>query len=490
MITVVVTPVGGSGTPFGPTPCTTGGCVISFTANPGPNVLNFTLTDNASNVLSSFTTTQIVQPNIKTTLNLTANPVVHSVVLSLAAPSVTAGSSYDDLLTVNAEDEHNNIIVGSSNYVDANGSPVALVLTTANSQNGGHGTVTIKGSPRITAANQTAIYAHYDGNWLDHAAISATATSSAVITSGASTTLSTVPHATEYPAADYPYGIVSGPDGNLWFTENSGVGLASGSAGAGAIGKMTTSGAYSAPVTGLTDPTFIAVGPNRTLVFGLGYGGNAIHTITTSGSLVANISSGGLYADRVQTGPDGNLWYSRDSNTIIRVSPTGLNSMTYTLGSGMRGIGFGPDGSLWYASTGTTIGHITLNGASLGTATVAALGNYSDGVVAGPDGNMWITNYGSNQLDKVTPALGVTPIPLQAGAAPRDIVAGPDGKLWFTEYGKNTIGCIVPSSTTPTEFTTANGISATSGPVGITVGPDGNIWFTEFGKNAVAKFVW
>lgn len=100
------------------------------------------------------------------------------------------------------------------------------------------------------------------------------------------------------------------------------------------------------------------------------------------------------------------------------------------MGIGIRGIGFASDGSLWYATLNSiTVGHISQTGVSLGTATVANLGGASDGVVAGPDGNIWITNKGSNQLDKVTPAGGLTTINLQASAGPRDITVGPDGNL-------------------------------------------------------------
>lgn len=43
-ITIVVTPLGGSGTTYGPTPCASDSCAISFTAAPGPNTIAFTLT--------------------------------------------------------------------------------------------------------------------------------------------------------------------------------------------------------------------------------------------------------------------------------------------------------------------------------------------------------------------------------------------------------------------------------------------------------------
>lgn len=480
-----VTPVGGGTTNY-PGTCvaagagTSGTCTVPFTAAPGPTTLSGTLTESG-NVIARFNQIQIIQPSTINTVTFTANPVVASVTLQLAATSINAGTPQDVALTVIAKDANGNTIAGTAPYVDANGNPVSLALATVNSQNGGKGTASIRGSSRISAPGQGAISLHYDGNWLDHTVVSATANSSAVTMTGATATLTTIPHATEFAAAGNPFFIATGPDGNLWFTEWNG----------NAIGKMTPTGNYTPyPCGACSQPHCIMAGPDGNFWF-TEAAGHYVSKITTTGAVtrVLPIASGGL---GIQTGPDGNIWYSSDGASLIgKLSPGGVSLGTYPMGAQIRGIGFAPDASLWYAEIGsTTIGHISITGASLGTFTVGNQGASSDGVIYGPDGNIWITNFGSNALDKVSLAGAVTPIALQAGSNPRSITVGPDGNIWFSEPGKNTIGVFALTSSTLTEFTAANGINGGSSPIGITTGPDGNIWFAEFNSNTVAKFTW
>jgi hypothetical protein len=150
LLTIVVTPLGGNGTTFGPSACTTSSCAISFNANPGTNTLAFTLTDNSSNVLSTFTTLQVVQPGGLNTLNFTANPTAASVTLQLATASANAGTPLDDLITILVKDADGNTIVGSPTYLDANGNQFLLHLDVSNNQAGGNGSVVLKGPTTIS----------------------------------------------------------------------------------------------------------------------------------------------------------------------------------------------------------------------------------------------------------------------------------------------------------------------------------------------------
>jgi hypothetical protein len=102
---------------------------------------------------------------------------------------------------------------------------------------------------------------------------------------------------------------VTGPDGNLWFTEQ----------GANRIGRITTSGnftEYPLPPTS-SQPTIIVVGP------------------------------------------DGNLWFTEQSgNQIGRITPTGAIAEfpVPTASSNLIGITAGPDGDLWFAEFGGLAG--------------------------------------------------------------------------------------------------------------------------------------
>jgi len=97
-------------------------------------------------------------------------------------------------------------------------------------------------------------------------------------------------------------------------------------------------------------------------------------------------------------------------------------------------------------------------------------------ITSGPDGNLWFTEFGANQIGRITPSGVVTEFPIPtADSAPAGITAGPDGNLWFTEANANQIGRITPSGVV-TEFPIP---TAESYPGSIAAGPDGNLWFTE-----------
>jgi virginiamycin B lyase len=66
-------------------------------------------------------------------------------------------------------------------------------------------------------------------------------------------------------------------------------------------------------------------------------------------------------------------------------------------------------------------------------------------MAAGPDGNVWFTEYGANQIGRVTPSGSISEFSLPTpDSAPYGIVAGPDGKMWFVESGTNRLASIAP----------------------------------------------
>jgi len=267
--------------------------------------------------------------------------------------------------------------------------------------------------------------------------------------------VSTAGVVTEYPiptANSAPTGITAGSDGALWFTEMAG----------DKIGRITTAGAIT-EYSGFTgNPTGITAGPDGALWFFAGLinstgGGfplaySYVGRITTAGVITQYLVRSGdldtissIIANNIVTGPDGALWF--DDNILCgigRITTAGVFS--YPVGGGCghtpepsNGFTVGPDGAFWF----------TVNGGSIET-----LSNGSESVVAdilntpvlgaittGPDGALWFTDLSNSKIGRVTTAgaVGQYPTPT-ASSQPIGIVTGPDGALWFTESAGNKIG--------------------------------------------------
>jgi streptogramin lyase len=481
-MSITVTPIGGSPTTFGPSPCTTISCTVSFTTVPGITKITFTLTDNSANALSIFSTTISVPPSTFNTLNFTANPVVNSVALQLASATVNAGNPADDLLTLQARDIDGNIIIGNGKYLDANGNPVTFTLNTSNIQAGGMGSVNIQGSSIIFASEQNVGYAHYDGKWLASSTISVNSSSNAVpiLTSITVTTTPTVVH--EFAVGSAPTYLVTGSDGNLWFAESTG----------NKIGKVTNSGILTeySPPTGASKPYGITTGPDGNIWF-TEYNGNKIGKVTTSGTFTEySVPTPASQPYEITTGPDGNLWFTEYIGDKIGKVTTSGTFTEYSIPTGApqpNGITTGPDGNLWFVeSSSNKIGKVTTSGTfteySIPTAASQPLA-----ITSGPDGNLWFSELSGNNIGKVTTSGVFTEYSVPTAASkPLGIATGPDGNLWFTEFNSTKIGKV----TTSGAFAEYGIPTAVSKPIGITIGPDGNLWFSESAGNNIGSFVY
>jgi uncharacterized repeat protein (TIGR01451 family) len=285
-----------------------------------------------------------------------------------------------------------------------------------------------------------------------------------------------------------PAGITTGPDGNLWFTEQSG----------NRIGRITPAGVvteFSAGISAGAGPLRITAGPDGNLWF-TEHSGNRIGRITPLG--VVTEFSDGITASAepydITAGPDGNVWFTElNGKRVARITPAGIVT-EFDAGSILNGrpagITVGSDGNLWF--TGCIVfklfctGHVgRITSAGVVTAFGMNVSPFPGDITAGPDGNLWFT--ASNRIGRITPS-GVAiafSAGISAGAVPKGIIAGPDGNLWFTEGFGNRIGRITPSGVV-TEFSA--GITAGASLYDITVGPDGNLWFTELSGNRIGRF--
>lgn len=237
------------------------------------------------------------------------------------------------------------------------------------------------------------------------------------------------------PTPARPYGITTGPDGNLWFMEFS---LVAGIPDK--VGRITTTGTFTEfPIREFVGPFSIAAGP------------------------------------------DGNLWFTEQSTNLIgRISPTGLISEfpIPTPSSLPTDICAGPDGNVWFTEAlANKIGRITPNG-SITEFDVPTLNVWPWGIAAGADGNLWFTERFGPNTGRITPEGDITEFPSCYGGS--DITAGPDGNLWFTLGGHG--GSCKISTDGAVSGGAASGIS-----FGISSSPDGDIWAASWSGKTVFR---
>ena len=104
-----------------------------------------------------------------------------------------------------------------------------------------------------------------------------------------------------------------------------------------------------------------------------------------------------------------------------------------------------------------------------------------DALADGPGNTVWATDYGTGQIDEVTPGGTVRHFedPVRYGGL-SDITRGPDGAMWFTDQagviGRITMSGAIQELPLPT---------AGSQPDGIASAPDGSIWVADPGTNRI-----
>jgi streptogramin lyase len=295
--------------------------------------------------------------------------------------------------------------------------------------------------------------------------------------------LSADPGITEYPLptpGTSPGGIVAGPDGNLWFTEQN-----------GGIGRITPVGQVTEFHTGISpdsEPLEITAGPDGNLWFTEESG--AIGRITPDGTVTE--FRAGLTPDGdphgITAGPDGNVWFTEFGGAVGRITPGGTIT-EFRAGlpdsSAPKDITSGPDGNLWFTDVDGSIGRITPAGVITEFSTGLLFSGEHGGITAGPDGNLWFTaQFG--QVGRITTAGAVTEFStgITPGSRLGAITVGPDGNLWFAEGVGDRVGQSTPAGTI-SEF--SMGITPGSAPDGITAGPDGNLWFTELTASQIGR---
>ena len=216
----------------------------------------------------------------------------------------------------------------------------------------------------------------------------------------------------------------------MWFAEN----------GASKIGRITTSGIVSEFPIGALTPFWIVTGSDGNLWFTTTFKQITLGKLTVSG---AETSYGGPVSSDLcglAAGSDGAQWGSyRGGATALRVDTAEniTNPAPGALGLLCGDIASGPDGALWItAPDGSGRGGAILRLATSGAVTSFPVDRSTTpyGITAGQDGALWFTDL-QGSIGRITTAGQVTKFALPKGTLPATRIAtAPDGALWFTGY--------------------------------------------------------
>jgi streptogramin lyase len=241
----------------------------------------------------------------------------------------------------------------------------------------------------------------------------------------------------------FPSNIVSAPDGNLWYVDET-----------GDLGRVTTAGVMT--LFHITAPTGLAVGPDGNL-WVTEFSGMKVDVYSTTGaallhSYASNTNPAYLDLEQIIAGPDGNMWYDTFSgaNVVRMITGTGATTaFVYapTIHNIMRGITNGPDGNVWAcAEDSNSIARVTPSGV-LTTFAVPSNNAQPWAIATGADGNLYFTEPGygdtTNKIGRITQTGAITEFSIPTAlAGPRLIAAGPSNTIWFTETRSNKIGVL------------------------------------------------
>ena len=239
-----------------------------------------------------------------------------------------------------------------------------------------------------------------------------------------------------------PQNVVTGPDGNLWATAGSTRTYRQESHGVpdpyGAIEAMTPAGQV-VSVTALpmfSDPRTIVSGPDGNLWFTTS--GGFIGRITTTGNLQKfkvphhNKSTG------MAVGPDGNIWFCETySEELGRITPEGKITMfSFPRTGGCSSIVTGPDGNLWTCEfVKHRVAQVSASDGSILKEVELKRHSFPKGIAVGGDGNLYAAEFGTGKIAEIsTDGVLVAEIATSTrNSGPWIVATDRDGNIWFTE---------------------------------------------------------
>jgi streptogramin lyase len=248
-------------------------------------------------------------------------------------------------------------------------------------------------------------------------------------------------------------GIVTGPDGNLWYVQN----FIQGGAGPFLVNGGTV-GVFN-PKTGVS--TAISL-PEP--------GGPFNPPPVVTG---------------ITVGSDGNVWISNVNGVLESINPTTHAVNSYPIGSigGLVGV---PGGDIWYTdSISGEIGDFSLKTHTATEYPLATTTSDPTAITVGPGGNLWFVEKAASKVGMINPTThAITEIATPtANQSPTEIVSD-GGKLYFSETNQsNVIGIVDPSNN---DAISELHLSTDFGP--LVAGPDGDLYGLGTGGTLLQSF--
>lgn len=212
--------------------------------------------------------------------------------------------------------------------------------------------------------------------------------------------------------------LVSGPDGQLWYTEG---------------GRQPRIG--------------------RTTLLG----------VTNELALDEDVRPGAI-----TRGPDGQLWFLDARGAVDRISVLGVVGKVAEVDGTPVGLAAGSDGNVWVTVAGSAKERSVLRVTPAGAVTRFGLPADPGDIAPGWDGALWFTEPKAAQVGRIDGSGAIAQY-----ATPKEPVAitpGPDGAMWFT--ARNAVGRIDGAGRVAA-------IAVAAHPGDIALGADRAVWYTR-----------
>ena len=294
----------------------------------------------------------------------------------------------------------------------------------------------------------------------------------------ATTTFAAGPQITVTPystGANYPAGIASGSDGNLWFPADQKIYYATTS---GVVSHFIDTQIYTQDDSSILQD--IVLGPDGNVWYATGGG---VDRSTPTGTIATFSTTG---APGWFTASSSAVWFTEeDIDKVASLSSSGtLSEFPVTAQSSPQAIAFGADGNVWFwEAAAQNIGRMSTTGGNLSEFPASTTTNVSvSAMIAGPDGNVWLATSESSFI-RVAPDETITtfPIPGATGNAGGGLAIDGNGDLWTTSWNFYWLARITTSGTVSVYFVPNLSLGA------ITSGSDGNLWAIDTATAQVVR---